>query len=243
MKTYREAIYEKYYTNRRGKTIPVARSGMSSRKPFYLRIINDHFPEDRNCTILDLGCGYGPFIYSMNEAGYKNARGVDGSLEAVEVANKFNISGVEKGDVIQYLSECKDNSVDVITAIDLIEHFTKQEIFDLVRHFYRVLKKGGKVITHQPNGEGVFGGVNIFGDFTHELALTRVSISQVFLGNGFESINSYEDKPIVHGVVSLLRRLIWDLLVRPFYLFLVAVESGGDWDILLTKNFLSVAVK
>jgi hypothetical protein len=65
----------------------------------------------------------------------------------------------------------------------------------------------------------------------------------VFLSNGFESINSYEDKPIVHGVVSLLRRLIWDLLVRPFYLFLIAVESGGDWDILLTKNFMSVAVK
>ena len=219
-------------------------SGLVSRKPFYQNMIDIHFPVDKEVKVVDLGCGYGAFLYFINQNGYRNVSGIDTSVEMVEVAEKLGIESVVQGDVISFMEQQPDESIDVITAIDLIEHFTKEDLFYLVVQFHRVLKKGGRVITHQPNGEGVFGNSIRYGDFTHEQAFTRVSMAQIFLSNSFQSVRSFEDKPLSYSAKSWIRRMLWSFLVRPFYIFLIAVESGGsDKEILLTKSFTSVAIK
>jgi len=244
MQEYKAKIYEYYFTKRVGRSAPSDLSGLVSRKPFYQNVIDKHFPANRDARVVDLGCGYGAFLYFMHQSGYINAEGVDTSAEMVAVGEKLGIEGVCQEDVLQFLHRQPDESIDVLTAIDLIEHFPKDELFDLVNQLYRVLKKGGRVITHQPNAEGVFGNAILYGDFTHEQAFTRVSMAQIFLSNGFGAISSFEDKPLGYSLKSWIRRTLWGLLVRPFYLFLIVVESGGsDREIILTKNFLSVAVK
>jgi len=244
MKDYKVKIYEYYLTNRVVGSVPYDLSDLDSRKPFYLDVIDKHFPNDRDIRVVDLGCGYGAFLHFMQQRGYGYAEGIDASVEMVDAAVKLGINGVRHGNVVRFLEEQPDESIDVLTAIDLIEHFTKEEIFDLVAHMHRVLKRGGRVITHQPNAEGVFGNAILYGDFTHEQAFTRGSMAQVFLGNGFASIRSFEDKPLRYSVKSRIRRLLWDGLVRPFYRFLIAVESGGsERESVLTKNFLSVVIK
>jgi SAM-dependent methyltransferase len=244
MKGYKAKIYEKYLTNRVVGSVPSGLFDLGSRKPFYMDVIDSHFPSDKDIKIVDLGCGYGAFLYFMRERGYSSVAGIDASFEMSDTAAKLGIHGVRHGNVFHFLEKQADESIDVITAIDLIEHFTKEELFDLVANMHRVLKTGGRVITHQPNAEGVFGNAILYGDFTHELAFTRGSIAQVFLGNGFSSIRSFEDKPLRYSVKSRIRRLLWDCLVRPFYRFLIAVESGGsERESVLTKNFLSVAIK
>jgi SAM-dependent methyltransferase len=241
---YKAKIYEYYFTKRVGRTAPASLVELEKRKPFYNNVIKNHFPADRESSVVDLGCGYGAFLHFMQQSGYFNTSGIDTSAEMVAEAEKLGINNVHQGNVVEFLRHQPDESIDVLTAIDLIEHFPKEELFDLVSQFQRVLKPGGRVITHQPNAEGVFGNAILYGDFTHEQAFTRVSIAQIFLRNGFTSISSFEDKPLRFSMKSRIRRLLWDWLVRPFYLFLVAVESGGsDKDIIFTKNFLSVAVK
>ena len=244
MKTYKEKIYEYYFTKRVSRSSPKDISDLESRQPFYQNLIDNYFPMEKDIKIVDLGCGYGAFVYCIRKNGYKDSLGVDASSEMVGVAEYLNIDGVRHGDIVSFLNEQPDESIDVLTAIDLIEHFSKQELFELVAQFYRVLKKGGRIITHQPNAEGVFGNAIHYGDYTHEQSFTRVSIAQVFLSNGFNSIISFEDKPLRHSLKSNIRRILWDFLVRPFYLFLIAVESGGsDKEVALTKNFFSIAVK
>ena len=91
----------------------------------------------------------------MHSAGFENARGVDTSFEMTEIANDLGISNIEQGNVFDYLKKLPDDSMDVVTAIDLFEHFGKSELFDLVTEIYRVLKNGGVLISHQPNAEGI----------------------------------------------------------------------------------------
>ena len=244
MHDYKQKIYRHYYTKRVGKNSPSDLGQLASREPFYRNIIDNFFPADKSSQVLDLGCGLGAFVYFMHSAGFENARGVDTSFEMTEIANDLGISNIEQGNVFDYLKKLPDDSMDVVTAIDLFEHFGKSELFDLVTEIYRVLKNGGVLISHQPNAEGIFGGGIRYGDYTHEQAFTRVSIAQVLLTCGFGEVTSYEDKPIPHGLKSWVRFCIWQVFIRPLYKFLVSVEAGGvDKDIIFTKNFLSLSVK
>jgi len=244
MEDYKAKIYEHYLTNRLVSNVPSDLSSLASRKPFYLDLIDNHFPPKKGIRVVDLGCGYGAFLHFMQQRGYIYVEGIDASVEMVKAACKLGINGVSHGNVFSFLEEQPDESIDLLTAIDLIEHFTKKELFYLVAQMYRVLKKGGRIITHQPNAEGIFGNAILYGDFTHEQAFTRGSMAQIFLSNGFASLNSFEDKPLLFSFKSCFRRMLWNCLVRPFYRFLIAVESGGsEKETILTQNFLSVIIK
>jgi hypothetical protein len=109
---------------------------------------------------------------------------------------------------------------------------------------YRVLKKNGRFITHQPNLEGMFGAAMLYHDFTHELGFCRQNISQVFLSSGFSKVETYEDTPVIHGFKSFIRYILWKYFVKNLYKFLWLVECGGvEKDIIFTQNFLSVIIK
>ena len=132
----------------------------------------------------------------------------------------------------------------MIIAFDIIEHFTKNELVGLVDELFRVLKKDGLIIAHQPNSEGPFGSFMRDGDYTHELSFTRQSIAQIFLSSGFRSIETYEDKPIPHGIKSFFRYLLWEFLIRKIYVIIRIIESGWcDKEAIFTQNFLAVIKK
>ena len=244
MLNYRKKIY-RYYSSNSGRSLaPKDIDGLSPRAPFYTALINKFFPENKNIKILEIGCGYGAFQYFMNQAGYTDTEGIDTSEEQVSEAHRLGIQHVVQRDLVEYLQTLDDSTVDLLIAIDVIEHFNKEELSDLVDLFYRVLKKGGEIITHQPNAGSPFGGSIRYGDFTHELAFTPSSIAQLFLSSGFSEVHSYEDRPIVHGIKSALRLFLWDFVITPVYKFLWIVESGGiDKEMVFSKNFISVIKK
>jgi len=244
MKNYRKKIY-KYYLNSSGQdSMPRGIEKTSLQEPFFKNIIGNYFPKDKGIKIVEIGCGQGSFQYFIQQAGYKNSIGVDGSQDQITESKKLNIQHVIFGDLVEYIKKLDDSSLDLLIAIDVIEHFTKEELSDLIDSMYRVLKKDSMIITHQPNGESPFGGGIRYGDFTHELTFTRNSIAQIFLSSGFSRVRSYEDTPIAHGLKSYVRLVLWKYLVKPIYKFLLIVESGGvDKGIILTKNFLTIVEK
>ena len=94
-----------------------------------------------------------------------------------------------------------------------------------------------------PNGESPFGARIFFGDFTHELAFTRTSITQLLKSSGFSKVVCREDTPIPHGLKSTIRWILWKL-IRGILLVYLAAETGGtERDCIFTQNFLTVAVK
>ena len=238
---YRERIYGQYVTARDKPLAPPNLEGLQPRLPFFRQVIRQHFPPDRNAAILELGCGHGAFLYAMHQAGYKNARGVDGAAEQVGAARALGIAGVEQGDVISALAAIPSASLDVVVAFDLIEHFTRRELINLVDDVYRVLRQGGRWIIHVPNAEAPFGARMRYWDFTHELAFTRVSMAQLLKAGGFASVQCYEDRPVPHGLKSTVRLLLWKV-IRAGLLFYIAIETGAfDRDAVFSQNLLAVA--
>jgi len=240
---YRDRIYG-HYTSARLAPIGVATpSLLSSRAPYLRRVVRWHFPEDRSISVLDLGCGHGAVLYFAHEAGYRDVNGVDRSGEQVAAARALGIEGVTEGDLMEAIAVLPDGSRDVVVAFDLIEHFRREELLPLVDQVRRVLKPGGRLIIHTPNAESPFFGRIRYGDLTHELAFTRSSLSQLLLASGFRQMTFHEDEPVIHGLKSAARLVIWKFFRAAFRLFLAA-ETGDHLERpILSQNFLVVAIK
>ncbi len=240
---YRERIYSQYVNARQKSIAPATLDGLKQRAPYINKLIKEHFPVDKNVSIIDLGCGHGAVVHFAHQNGYKNIRGIDYSVEQVAAAKRLGIEGVEQGDLMKTLQSLPDSSQNVVIAFDVIEHFIKDELIPFVDEVFRVLQKGGKWLIHCPNGESPFGSRTFFGDFTHELAFTRTSITQLLLASGFVSVSSYEDKPLVHGLKSMARRCLWETFRLFLRLYLAAETGAGEKGCIFSQNFLTVAVK
>ncbi len=134
----------------------------------------------------------------------------------------------------------KKGAYDCIIARDVMEHFTKQEIFDILDKVKFALREGGFFIMQSPNGEGLFYSNIFYSDFTHEIAFTRASISQIFLNTGFTQVSCHPTGPIPHGIISTLRWLIWNLIVAKSR-FYKMIETGNNEGI-FTQNIIAKAI-
>lgn len=241
MYDYRTRVYNHYVNTREQLSQLTAIDSLKGRAPYLNKIIRNHFPSDKEANILDLGCGHGAFMYFICQSGYRNVTGVDYSIEQVHRARQLGIEGVQEGDLMETLKALPNGSQDIVIAFDVIEHFAKDELLSLIDEVHRVLRDGGTWIIHVPNGGSLFCGRIQFGDFTHEQIFTQQSISQLLFSSGFANVRCFEDKPVVHGIKSALRRVLWEYfrLVFGFYL---AIENGA-WEKkgIFSQNFLVVA--
>jgi SAM-dependent methyltransferase len=195
-------------------------------------------PPDPTIRIVDLGCGSGAILRVLAERGYRSLLGVDVSQEQATLARNLPGVTVVTADLREFLANTSDGSYEVIIAFDVLEHFTRDELLTILRNIHRVLRQGGRLIAHVPNGEGSFGARSFFWDATHQTGWTRASAGQLTSVAGFTSCTTYEDTPAVHGVVSLVRAVLWRLL-RLWWRFALAVETGDmSADVVLSQNML-----
>ena len=240
---YRDRVYKSYVSSYDCSIDIKSSAGFKPREPFLKKIIKEHFSVNRSAAIIDLGCGSGALIHFARQEGFKNITGVDYSAEQVAIAEKLSITGVTQGDLMEAMLSLSDGSQDIVVTFDVIEHFTKEEFLPFVDEVYRVLRDGGKWLIHCPNGESPFASRILFGDFTHEQIYTRTSIAQILLSSGFSKVSSYEDKPVVHGLKSAIRLVLWEF-IRIFLRFYIAVETGNvNKANIFSQNFLTAAVK
>lgn len=239
---YRSRIYQQYVHERDIPLAPETLEG-SGRRHYFNKVIREHFPTDQDSTILELGCGHGAFLFSMQNEGYKNITGIDRSPEQVAEAGRLGISVVTHGDLMEYLQLQPDALHDVVVTFDVIEHFTKDELIPLIDNVNRILRPGGRWIIHAPNAEAPFGNRILFGDFTHEIAFTRTSITQLLKCSGFREVICQECAPVAHGFKSLIRSLLWRVIWTGWWLHTVIETGDSSRNCCFTQNFLAVAVK
>ncbi len=240
--TWKDRLYAEYISSSQSAVIyeDPARY-FSMRQPYIKSVINKHIPPNKNIRILDLGCGNGAFIYYLQKAGYQNIQGVDSSAEQVDLAKRLGVFSVKQAEIVNYITTIKDETIDLILLMDVLEHFTRQEMFDVLDEVFRVLRAGGKCIGHVPNASGLYGMHVRYGDLSHELAFTEQSVHQVFSIVGFQHVMSFEEKPVEHGMVSAVRWLLWSLGSLPAKL-MMAAELGGT-RFILSQNILISAIK
>jgi 2-polyprenyl-3-methyl-5-hydroxy-6-metoxy-1,4-benzoquinol methylase len=240
---YRTRFYTRYAELKQRTDLAQVRRDLVFTKPYLARLIANFFPPDRNCSIVDLGCGSGALLLFLQEAGYKNTIGVETSPDQIEFARQLGVRSVTSGDLISFLRESRSESFDVVAAIDVIEHFRKDEVLEILDQTQRVLRPGGKMIVHVPNAEAIFGSRIFWSDFTHEMAFTREGLRQLTFACGFSSVEFSEDLPVVHGFKSLIRRILWTGLRSIFRLAYMAETGDPGAGLILTQNLLAVAKK
>lgn len=238
--SYRAPLYERY---RGTHVVPAGSAFASTRSPYLTRLVRRHFPSERDVRIVDVGCGGGDLLAALHSVGYRDLIGVDVSPEQVAAAAARGIGRVEQADAHEYLSRLEPGSIDVLVAFDLLEHLTKPEITKLLAIGLRALRPDGRLVIHSVNAESPFFGGVRYGDLTHETAFTRKSMRQLCLSLGCRSVECYEDKPVVHGPISLCRAVLWRI-VRTGLRLAVAIETGESGrDAIFSQNFLTIATK
>ncbi len=234
---WRNQLYQNYVSSGQGG------AGASvfylPQMPFYMRLINRHMPKEKSVRILDLACGAGGLLFCLKEKGYSNLKGVDLSEQMIALAHQSDIKEAEVGNVFATLSAAQDASFDVIFAMDILEHLDRAELFTFCSEVHRVLAPKGRFVAHVPNASGIFGNIIRYGDLTHELAFTAKSMNQLLKTIGFHDVKCYEDRPVPHGVKSIVRAALWEVLSLPFRL-LFAAETGG-FQVILSQNLTAVA--
>jgi cyclopropane fatty-acyl-phospholipid synthase-like methyltransferase len=176
----------------------------------------------------------------LQAAGYQNISGVDVSPECVRHARAVTPS-VAHGDVLEFLQNVR-NSYDLITAIDIIEHLTKDEIVSLFDSIHRALRPGGTFIIQTVNGESPWSGALRYADFTHEFAFTQRSLGQLAEVCGFGGMEVRECGPFAHGLLSLVRLAAWKSL-RLTLLAWNLVETGDAGSGVYTRVILARVVR
>ncbi len=238
---YRRRLFDRYLSTHFGLLHPVSPATLEWEQ----RVWRDYFapllPIDKAARVADLGCGFGSFLYFLRKAGYRNIEGVDVSLEQVGAARQLGIRNVFHGDCWEFL-EGRPGELDCITAMDLLEHFPKEEVLALLEAIHRSLKPGGLLLLRVPNADGPFGAKILYSDFTHELAFTPASIRQVLAAAGFARIEVRSEGPRVHGLISAARWVAWKFVAASLLLCLAA-ETGRIQGHILTQNLIAAARK
>jgi 2-polyprenyl-3-methyl-5-hydroxy-6-metoxy-1,4-benzoquinol methylase len=221
MKDIRDPLYEKYYSAFK-KGEPRERFGFLHLKLWYnekyLPLFRGYA---RNAPLLDLGCGQGFMLRYLKSVGFTNLTGIDISEEQVEKAKRNGINAIH-ADAFSFLSENK-NQFEMITAIDMIEHFKKEELFELLTLIQEALKPGGLFVLQTPNGEGLMPGYVIYGDLTHFTILSPLSLRHILTVTGFEDVHIKELGPA--ALVHFPLFIGWQI-VRFLAMFVKFLEIG-----------------
>ena len=240
---YRARFYKNYAGLQQRTQPEQIQRDLVLRTPYLRRLVKQFFPADRESSIVDLGCGCGALVLFLQQTGYRNVLGVETSPDQIEFARQSGVNSVVSGDLLPFLRDSASEVFDVVVVFDVIEHFCKDEVLEIMDQAHRVLRPRGRLIVHAPNAEGIFGSRIFWSDFTHEMAFTREGLRQLACASGFSSLEFSEDLPVVHGVKSLIRRVLWAGLRSIFRLAYMAETGDTGAGLILTQNLLAVAMK
>lgn len=204
---------DKYYESR-FKFNPIRRKVWGEIARYHQKFI------PKNATVVDLGAGYCDFI-NLIKAGKKYA--VDTSVETPNYKEK-DVEFIQAA--AWSMPMIPDNSVDVVHASNLFEHFSDEELEKVITEVRRVLKNGGKLILMQPNYRLSY--KHYFDDYTHKKVWSDVSLPDFLTAHDFKVVLS---KPrflpfSMKSNFSLIPSVLIPLIVRTYIHFPLKPFAG-----------------
>jgi 2-polyprenyl-3-methyl-5-hydroxy-6-metoxy-1,4-benzoquinol methylase len=229
----RDRLYQAYASQHAGC------GGSRGAALVYERDIRPLLPPPSAGSVIDIGCGQGELVKLLLADGY-DAHGVDVSPEQVAIAHAAGLSRVRHGDYRDMLTDFRARQLATVTATDLLEHLTKDEVLDTFDRIAEALCPGGVFVARVPNAVSPLGGHIRYGDFTHESSYTARSVQQVAAAAGFSSVTVQPCSPVAHGIVSAARVAVWKP-VSGLYKIALAAETGVLRGHIVTQNLTFAA--
>lgn len=193
---------------------------------------------DKNSKILDLGCGYGSFLYFLKMHGYKDVVGVDISGEEIALCNRFFESyKLSKIDIFDYIGATKEK-FDVIYLSHVLEHIKKEQLLGFLETVKNLLNETGFFIIVVPNNASYFNSTaNRYGDLTHEIGFTDKSLRQALTLADFRHIEIRNYFGVGNFLLNIARK------VSLFFFEILIQIMGYEKQEIYTPSILVIAQK
>lgn len=241
---WRKRIYDKYMSNIFADTHLSKREYILQYK-YFKRNYLSYMPKNKNASILELGSGMGQFYYFCLKSGYRRYEGVDLSDENITYIKKKVTPNarIYKIDMLEFLKHCEKDKYDIVILNDVIEHLTKDEIFDLMDGVMKVLKPGGGFIIKTPNmANPIVAAAGRYIGFDHEIGFTEISIREVLRACGYCNIKiKGTDIYVLNPVISIPAKLT--AKVVNFILWFFSALYGRTSLKIYEKDILALAYK
>jgi 2-polyprenyl-3-methyl-5-hydroxy-6-metoxy-1,4-benzoquinol methylase len=239
---YRARIYKQYGTKFQDAPETFSEEAALRWARGYMYYLRYWLPDNKDATIVDVGCGGGKLLYFFKQMQYMNVMGIDISPEQVKLARQV-IPAVDEADVLDWLEE-HPSTFDLITGLDIIEHLDKSEVIRFLDASYEALKPGGRIVLQTPNAESPWGSQHRYNDFTHEVGFNPNLLSRLLNLVGFQYVESRETGPVPLGysVLSSLRYVVWHLIRFGLKVWNLA-ETGSAGSGVFTRVFLATGLK
>lgn len=234
MEELRTSAYRQYVSTHQGDV--AGRGKFLDFEQNFLHLI----PQDRATRILDVGCGQGVMLQLLEQAGYSSVTGIDTSLEQIELARQAGSANALCVDLFEYAASVP-GQFDVITAIDLVEHFDRAQVLSLFTVLFRMLAPGGRLIMRTPNGSSPYSGRYLYSDITHGTIYTDRSLQQIASLVGFKSVQ-VTPAMLTGRRFGTVRRTLWRA-VEPLIKIPLIIESGQFRGHIVTQNLIAVLTK
>jgi len=190
---------------------------------FYEKLYSEYLPRDKKANILELGCGFGWFLYYLDKKGYENIAGIDFDYHKLDIVNRFGIKKAKKVDAFDFL-KYKKSRYDLVILTCVLEHIPKEKISAFLKLIYKSLKKGGKIVVTVPNMEFPFNLRMRYLDFTHQCGFTVNSLLHVLYYANFNNLRLKEHFVLPEGKakrkrykesIKFMKELYDSLCIRP----------------------------
>ncbi|MCX6999027.1 MAG: class I SAM-dependent methyltransferase, partial [Candidatus Sumerlaeota bacterium] len=166
------------------------------RQDFYLNMISEHNTAlgETGGAYLDFGCGRGELLKLLKENDIP-CQGVDSNLSMVEYCKDNNLD-VYHTDGLELLNSLPDNHLRGIIALQVIEHLSTSEIFDLLDMGRRKLQPGGIFVVETVNPESFYALRWFYIDYTHHRPLPFSLTEFLFQYVGFRETQVFWRSPV-----------------------------------------------
>lgn len=221
------------------KELPTTAS-IAARIPKLRALYGQYLPAAKSTPILDAGCGHGTLLHWLQAEGFTCAEGVDVSAEQVLLGRSLGIQNLQVGSLEDYLSQ-RPCTYAVIFMRDVLEHIPKSDVSAVLDLCALSLQPGGILVIQVPNADSPFFGRIRYGDFTHQAAYNKSSLSQLFLLAGLEPLDF---KPAI--VLPLTFRTVRKWISWKFFSFMYRAGLSaelGPGDYIVSMNIVAVARK
>jgi SAM-dependent methyltransferase len=203
MNPYRQVFYANQAEWHGTKDLSTLQKEHENRSLYYKWYTKDWLPKQRTVPCLDIGCGAGQFVYFLNKEGYTEAKGIDIDEQQVQLAQGLGLNCK----VASVENELKKGfkQFELISMLDILEHFTMEELFPLMESVCKSLAPGGRLIVSVPNATSPSGLSTRYSDITHETAFSPGSLSQLFFCHGMKVIAFRDPWP---APISFSRKIL-----------------------------------
>jgi O-antigen chain-terminating methyltransferase len=144
--------------------------------------------------VLEIGSGRGEFLELCREANIP-AKGVDFNEAMINRCREKDLD-VEKEDGLVYLQSIPDESLCALTAFQVVEHLTPDQILQLVQNAFIKLKPGGAMILETVNPDSLFAIKNFYLDLSHKRPVPSLTLQFILESVGLREVEVRLSSPV-----------------------------------------------